>query len=501
MSRTEAGGAVGSTLFPTGLHAVNVGLAGFAEPPRAHGATVLQLDWRPPAGADRDLGLLVARLDDDLAEPGVADQVGRRVADANATAVARILSARPVLVDVRPAGEVIPFLAGDGRALLHSGPPIEWARMCGPMQGAAIGAVLFEGWASSADDARALLDEGDVRFAPCHEHRVVGPMAGLVAPSMPVVVVENADRANRAYATLNEGLGKVLRFGAYDETVLARLAWMRDVLGPALGQVLRREGPVDLKALTAQALQMGDEGHNRNAAATSLFARTVAPWLVRHVDREAAAAVLDFLRANDHFFLNLSMAAAKSTMDAAADIETSTVVVAMARNGVDFGIRLSGTADEWFTTPVGVPDGLYFPGYGPGDANPDLGDSSITETAGIGGFAMAAAPAIVRFVGGSAEDALGYTREMGRITLAQNPAFGIPSLGFAGTPTAIDARRVVESGVAPVINTGIAHREAGIGQIGAGIARAPLACFTGALVELAERLGVGRAAVPRGGAA
>jgi hypothetical protein len=480
-----------SQLFAAGVHALNIGLASFAEPPRVHGGTVLQLDWRPPAGADREMGLLVARLDDDTAEGAEkGDVIGQRIAAANAAAVGRILAARPVLADVRPAREAIAFLGGSGPALLHSGPPIEWSRMCGPMQGAAIGAVLLEGWASSPEQARALLDAGSVAFEPCHEHGAVGPMAGVVAPSMAVVVVENQDQGNRAFATLNEGLGKVLRFGAYDETVLARLAWMRDVLGPSLGEVVRREGPVDLKSITAQALQMGDEGHNRNAAATSLFARTVAPWLVRHVDRDAAVGVLDFLRANDHFYLNLSMAAAKSSMDAAADVDASTVVTAMARNGVDFGLRLAGTGDRWFTTPVGVPDGLYFPGYGPDDANPDLGDSSITETSGIGGFAMAAAPAIVRFVGGSAEDALGYTREMGRITLARNPAYGIPSLGFEGTPTGIDARRVVETGVAPVINTGIAHREAGIGQIGAGIARAPLPCFAAALVELGRGLGV-----------
>ena len=489
------------SLFPEGLSALNIGLAGFAEPLRTHGATVLQLDWRPPAAADRELGLLIARLDDDGAAPGSADAVGRLVADANATAVARILAARPVLVDVRPAREVIPFLAGDDRALLHSGPPIEWARMCGPMQGAAIGALLFEGWAAAPAEARELLDAGTVRFSPCHEHGAVGPMAGVVGPSMPLLEVENQERGNRAYATLNEGLGKVLRFGAYDEQVLTRLRWMADTLGPALGEVLGREGPLDLKSITAQALQMGDEGHNRNAAASSLFARTVAPWLVRHVEREAAASVLDFLRANDHFYLNLSMAAAKATMDAGAGIEASTVVTAMARNGVEFAIRLSGTGETWFTTPVGVPDGLYFPGYGPDDANPDLGDSSITETAGVGGFAMAAAPAIVRFVGGSAEDALAYTRQMYRITLARNAAYGIPSLGFAGTPTAIDARRVAESGVAPVINTGIAHREAGIGQIGAGIARAPLSCFADALVELAQRLGVVRASAWDGGPA
>jgi len=470
-------------LFPEGLHAINVGLAAFAGPARAHGATVSHLAWRPPAGGDRALGLLLARLEDDP-----DDAIGARVRAANDTAIARIVGARPALVDVRPAREVIPALAG--RTILHAGPPIEWARTCGPVQGAAIGAILYEGWATSAEAARALLDTGAVAFMPCHEHGAVGPMAGIVSPSMPVVVVDNGAHGNRAFATLNEGLGRALRFGAYDAPVLDRLRWMATTLGPALARVLQTSGPVDLKRITAQALQMGDECHNRNVAATSLFTRAIAPALTRAVDGATAAAVLDFLLANDHFFLNLSMAACKAGLDAAHGVEASTVVTAMARNGVEFGIRVSGTGARWFTDPAPVIDGLYFPGHGPADANPDLGDSAITETAGIGGFAMGGAPAIVRFVGGTPADAVGYTRAMYGITLARNAEYTLPALGFAGTPTGIDLRRVVESGVAPVINTGIAHREAGVGQIGAGIARAPLGCFGAALRSLADGLGV-----------
>jgi hypothetical protein len=466
-------------LITDGVRAINVGLAGFAEPIRGAGAPVVALDWRPPAAGDRELGLLLAGLEDDP-----SDDVGGRIAAANAQVVERILGVQPMLVDVRLASEVIEGL--DGRMLLHSGPPIEWPAMCGPVQGAAIGACLFEGWASTAEDARRLLDDAKVTFEPCHDHGAVGPMAGVLSPSMPVAVVENAAAGNRAFATLNEGLGKVLRFGAYDASVLERLRWFVTTLGPSLSEILRAGGPIDLKAITAQALQMGDEGHNRNVAATSLFTRTIAPTVATSLSGAIATEVFAFLRGNDHFFLNLSMAACKSGLDAAAGIEGSTVVTAMSRNGVDFGIRLSGTGREWFTAPVGVPDGLYFPGYGPDDANPDLGDSAITETFGIGGFAMAAAPAIVRFVGGTPADAIALTRQMERITLARNSAYGLPSLGFSGTPTGIDARKVVETGVAPVINTGIAHREAGVGQIGAGIARAPLACF-----ELAVRA-VGR---------
>jgi hypothetical protein len=470
---------------PPGI--VNVGVAEFGLAPLAHGAQVIQLDWRPPADGDRELGLLLARLEDDGDDP-----VGARVRSANALAVERIMSARPMLVGVRPALEVVPGLAPG--TILHAGPPIDWERMCGPVRGAIIGAVLFEGWADTPEAAVALVERGEVSFEPCHHHGAVGPMAGVLSPGMPVVVVENAPGGTRAFATMNEGLGKVLRFGAYDREVLDRLRWLAESLGPTLDAALKLHGPVDLRTTIAQALQMGDECHNRNAAATSLFARRLASSIVRTASVDAAVQALDFLGQNDHFFLNISMAACKATMDAAHGIEGSTVVTAMARNGVEFGIRVSGTGDAWFTAPATVPDGLYFPGYGPADANPDLGDSAITETRGIGGFAMAAAPAIVRFVGGTAEDALGYTREMGRITLARDADFALPPLGFVGTPAAIDLRRVVESGTAPVINTGIAHREPGVGQIGAGIARAPLACFADALRELGQRLDV--ASVP-----
>jgi hypothetical protein len=479
---TESSPAPGPALVPGGIRALNVGLAEFAEPVRTHGAVCLQVQWRPPAQADRELGLLIAHLEDDPDDPA-----GAVVARANARAVQQILDSRPVLLDVQPAGEAIPEMSP--RTVLHSGPPIEWARMCGPVRGAVVGAILFEGWTATPQEAEAMAARGEIHFSPCHHHQAVGPMAGVISPSMPVFVVENTAHHNRAFATVNEGLGKVLRFGAYDAEVIRRLRWFQETLGPALSRTLAAAGPIDLLTISAQAVQMGDECHNRNVAATSLFARTIAPALVRALERETAAAVLDFVHGNDHFYLNLSMAACKATMDAAHGLAGSTVVTAMARNGVEFGIRVSGTGDTWFVSPVAVPDGLYFPGYGPQDANPDLGDSAITETCGLGGFAMAAAPGIVRFVGGSPQDALEMTREMSRITLARHPAYAIAALGFAGTPTAIDARRVVESGILPVINTGIAHRRPGVGQIGAGITRAPLACFIGAIRELGRRLG------------
>ncbi|MFN8524585.1 MAG: DUF1116 domain-containing protein [Chloroflexota bacterium] len=470
-------------LLPGGVHAINVGVAEFALAPRTAGAQVTQLDWRPPAEGDRELGLLLARLEDDP-----SDQHGKLVKEANARALERLLAAKPTLIEIAPAAQAIPALSE--RRLLHAGPPIEWDRMCGPMRGALIGAALFEGWATDPADASSLLASGTIALEPCHHHGAVGPMAGVISPSMPVVVVENSAQRNRAYSNLNEGLGAVLRFGAFGPEVLERLRWQRDVLGPALASTIARSGPIDLGAITAQALQMGDECHNRNVAATSLLTRLLAPAVVRSTPPDTAAAILDCLGGNNHFYLNLSMAACKSALDAAHGIPGSTLVTAMARNGVDFGIRVSGTGDRWFTAPSTVPDGLYFPGYGPADANPDLGDSAITETFGIGGFAMAGAPAIVRFVGGTPADAAEHTRQMGRITLGSNPNYQIPSLDFTGTPTGIDLRRVLDTGVAPVINTGIAHREAGIGQIGAGIARAPMACFAQALVAIGNSLGL-----------
>jgi len=407
------------------------------------------------------------------------------IEQANKEVLRRILDAQPVLVGVAPAREVIPRMGE--RTILHAGPPITWERMSGPMRGAVIGGILFEGWAQTEEEAVALVERGEVTFDSCHHHQAVGPMAGVTTPSMPVYIVENRAFGNKAFCNLNEGLGKVLRYGAYSEDVLARLRWMRDVLGPVLAAALERTSGIDLKSLIAQAIHMGDEGHNRNKAGSALFVRVLAPSLVRSgADAATLADVFEFLGNNDLTALNPVMAACKATMDAAHGIPGSTIVTAMARNGTDFGIRVSGLGDRWFTAPSQVPQGLYFPGFKAEDANPDIGDSTITETAGIGGFAMAAAPAIVQFIGGTPRDALNATLEMYEITAGENPAFGIPALDFRGTPTGIDVRKVVETGIVPRVNTGIAHKQAGIGQIGAGLVQPPMECFEQALLALAE---------------
>ena len=416
--------------------------------------------------------------------------VAAAVEAANARAVERMLAADPVLVDVAVAGDAIEGL-GD-RTILHAGPPIGWPDMCGPLKGAVAGAIVLEGWAADLDEAAELAAAGGVAFHPNHHFDAVGPMTGIVTRSMPVMVVENRAFGNRAYCTLNEGLGKVMRFGGNDAEVLARLRWLADTFGPAFGAALREAGGIPLKALIARGLSMGDEMHQRNVGCTSLLLRALAPALARAVDdRDRLAGLFEFIGGNDQFFLNVAMAMGKAIMDPVRGIEGSSVVTAMSRNGTMFGIRVSGLGDRWFTAPVEMPRGLYFPGFSEDDANPDIGDSTIVETVGLGGFAMAAAPAVAGFVGaGTAADALNYTRAMEEITVARNPEWTIPALDFAGVPTGIDIRKVVASGRTPTINTGIAHREAGIGQVGAGVVRAPMACFERALEAFAAEMGV-----------
>jgi Protein of unknown function (DUF1116) len=398
-----------------------------------------------------------------------------------------------VLDGIGIARDVIPQMRP--RLILHAGPPIAWERMCGPMQGAIIGAILLEGWAPDLDSARKLASTGEIEFDPCHHHAAIGAMAGIISPSMPVWIVRDAVSGHRTFSNLNEGLGKVLRFGATGPEVIERLKWMAAALFEVLGASLAASGGIELKPLIAQALHMGDEVHNRNAAATSLLLKRLVPAMVRtDRSRDEIAAAVAFMAGNDHFFLNISMAACKAMLDAARGIAASSMVTGMARNGVEFGVQLSGTGDRWFTTETPLVDGLYFPGYSKADAARDLGDSAITETAGVGGFAMAAAPAIVHFVGGTYDDAIANTAMMGHITIGRNGAFTLPAMNFAGTPAGIDARKVVDTSMLPVINTGIAHREAGIGQIGAGITRAPLRCFTQAVAALADSAGIATAA-------
>jgi hypothetical protein len=457
-----------------GPRVVNIGLPQFARDLARAGVPVVHLDWRPPAGGDPALVDLLAQL----------QERREHIDRANAEAIDRLFAGEPVLIDCVPAGEALSL---PDRVVLHAGPPLAWERACEPMRAAILCAIRYEGWATDDEAAQRLVERGEVRLEPCHDHGAVGPMTGMITTSMPVFVVENRRFGNRGAATINEGLGRVLRFGANDQSVVERLRWLAAEAGPSLGRALRACGGIELRALMAQAVRMGDEMHQRNVAASSLLARALMGPLARAA-RDAATIerVATFIAGNDQFFLNVAMAAGKALADPASGIAGATVVTVMARNGTDFGIRVSALGDRWFTAPVNMPVGLYFPGYGPGDANPDLGDSAIVETVGLGAVAMAASPAVARFVGaGGAAEARRATEEMREITLAEHAHFRIPALDDRGTPAGIDVRRVVETAITPLINTGIAGRKAGVGQIGAGIVRAPLACFTGALAALA----------------
>ena len=409
---------------------------------------------------------------------------------ANALAVERILTSDPILIDVQTARDVVPGLK-DGM-ILHAGPPIEWDRMCGPMKGAITGIAVYEGWASDLADAEAKAAAGAFEFHPNHHFDCVGPMTGMTTVSQPMLVVENRTFGNRAYCAINEGLGKVMRFGGNDAEVLDRLRWLRDAFGPALGAAIRHNGGLELKNIIARGLTMGDEMHQRNVACSGLTLRALAPAMAETAtDNAALAKALAFIAGNDQFFLNIAMAMGKSMTDAARGIEACSIVTSMSRNGTDFGVRVSGTGDQWFVAPVEMPEGLYFSGYSEADANPDMGDSAIVETIGLGGFAMGASPAVAGFVGaGSASDAGNFTRAMAEITAAESPEWTIPAMDYLGVPTGIDIRLVVDTGLAPTINTGIAHRKPGIGQVGAGVVKAPMGCFTQALTAFADRMGV-----------
>nr|WP_255813157.1 DUF1116 domain-containing protein [Acidaminobacter sp. JC074] len=395
--------------------------------------------------------------------------------------------AEPTLVGLGLAIDDIPGM--EKKMILHAGPPIKWENMSGPLKGAVIGGLIYEGLAKDEDEARKLASSGDIKFEPCHHHSTVGPMAGVVTASMPVWIIKNKAFDNLAYCTLNEGLGKVLRYGAFSSEVIERLKWMESVLAPVLKASLNLSGEIDLKSMIAQIVQMGDEGHNRNKAGTSLFIREIAPYVVMtDFSNEDKSQVLKFMNSNDHFFLNLSMPACKSALDPIANIPYSTIVSIMARNGTEFGIKVSGLGDRWFTAPAEIIDGLFFPGYGMEDANPDIGDSVITETSGIGGFAMATAPAIVQFVGGTPQDAIMYTTSMYEITEDESNIYKMPTMNFRGTPTGIDIMKVIETQILPIINTGIAHKDPGVGQVGAGIVRPPMKCFEDALEAFVEKM-------------
>jgi len=406
------------------------------------------------------------------------------IAAANKECLKRIQESTAKLVDIRKARDVIPGM-GD-RSVFHAGPPVTWDRMCGPMKGAITGACLFEGWAKTLDDAEILAVSGKLHFDSLHNHRACGPMSGITTPSMMVHVIRNDVHGIETYCNLYEGIGKVLRHGANTPDVLEKLRWMNAELATLLKVAIQRSGGIDIKNIVAQAVQMGDEMHNRNKASNSLLTLALAPHIIA-VAKSADQAIqaLTFIDGSGHFILNSVMPSCKAMLDAGNGIPDATVVTTIARNGTEVGIRVSGTGQQWFTAPAPKIDGVYFPGFGPDDGNPDIGDSAITETMGLGSCAMAAAPAIVQYVGGTPQKAVETTMRSYEITVGEHDTFKIPALNFRGTPLGIDIRKVVETGFTPVINTGIACRRPGVGQIGAGITAVPMECFVKALEAFA----------------
>lgn len=406
-----------------------------------------------------------------------------KIKEANSTAIERILKSRPLLVDIKPAIEVLPNMKKN--SILHAGPPVEWKRMCGPMKGAVVATVIFEELACNWDEAVKLIEQGNIEFSSNHEHGAVGPMAGVISPSLPVLIVKNEKYGNTCFGRIVE---QKVQFGVFDKYAInSELKFWSETLAPALRKALLRSKGIDLKFIMARALHMGDELHNRSVAGTALFANMLIPYLIEVLDKQELVKVTKYFSRNEIFFLCMSMAACKTMMEAAHDIEYSTLVTVMARNGVDFGIKVSGLGNQWFIGQSQMIDGIYFPGYKRDDANPDIGDSAITETAGIGAFALANSPAIMPLIGGSANDAIKYTNDMRKITIALNDTFSVPMLDFQGTATGIDVRKVMNTGILPVIDTAIAHKKAGIGMIGAGIVKPPLEAFKQAMYAFGQK--------------
>lgn len=470
-------------LLNTTPKVINVGLESFTEPIKTFGGEAIQYTWRPRAGGNKKLIRILNEL----------DKRDEEINAANDVIISRFLESQPFLVDNRPAKDVIPTLDTDEKIVLHAGPPIKFENMTGPMQGSVIGAMKFEGWAKDEADALEQLANGEVTFMPCHSVGAVGPMGGITTKNFPVFIVENQADGTRGYCIMNEGIGEVLRFGANSPTVIKRLEWQRDVLGPVLGKALREiEGGLNLNVMMARAIGMGDEFHQRNIAASLVFLKEITPTIsTLDINEDDKRDVIQFLADTDQFFLNIAMAAGKAIVDYVRKEETGCLVTTMARNGENFGVRIGACGDEWFTAPVNTPNGLYFSGYSEKDANADIGDSAITETIGLGGMSMIAAPGVTRFVGlNGLKDAQNISEEMEQIVTTNNPTWPIPNWDFKGAPLGIDIRKVVETGITPIINTGIAHKEAGVGQVGAGTVRAPLGCFEKALVAYAKTLGI-----------
>jgi hypothetical protein len=463
--------------LPASVSVINVGLPLFEQAIRDQGADVVGVDWRIPGGGDATVIAALARLFGPKA--AVIDEANREV-------VRRMNEGVPLLTGVASAGSVIPGMTD--RTVLHCGPAIAWADMCDPLQRSVKAAIVAEGWCADVAAAAAMLAAGDVRLAPANEHATVVPMATAIGPSAPVYVVHMKAGGTTAFSSINQGSGQVAWFGVDSPEAIERLRFVRDVVGPVLAGALASKGSTDVFSLAAQGVPMGDDVHMRVQATTNLFLRDLLPHLVSstHSGAEAAAT---FLSGNHLMFLNLAMAAAKSLVMWAGEVPNSSIITTMSRNGTTYGIRLPGRDDEWFITESPpIQQALYYPGQGPETSANDIGDSAVLELIGLGGPAAANSPAVAGFLGGRMSHAIAATRKMQRICVGESSRFRLPILDNVGTPVGIDLRLVVESGITPAVNTGIVHVSAGTGQVGAGVATAPLACFVEALLALDRRI-------------
>ncbi len=458
------------------LKICNLGLKVFNTDYDIQGIEYYDLEWRPPCGGNIKLLEMLEEL-----EP-----FKEVIKEANDRVITKMKSATARLVDIKLLKDIIN--TKNEKLILHSGPPVKWEEMCDPQKGAVIGAVIYERWANNIEEAKKIIESGEIILKSTHEYNFVGPMAGITSPSMPVHVLYDDINNNYAYCNINEGLGGVLRFGKNSPDVIEKLLWIKDEFYPVLKEALSIGEDIDIRNIIYQALNMGDECHNRNKAATSLFYKEISKKvLLTNFSNEKKLKVLEYISGNDHYFLNLSMPYCKLATIAGNNIKYSSIVSIMSRNGYEFGIKLNGM-DEWFVHQANYVKGLYFPGYGEEDAARDLGDSAITETNGLGGFSMAASPSIVKFVGGEVNDALDYSKSMKLITHSTNANFSLPALNFQPAAYGIDIIKVVETGILPIINTGIAHKKSGIGQIGAGLVTPPMECFIKALEKLINDL-------------
>lgn len=463
------------TDLPSRARVVNLGLPLFAQAVADQGAAVVQVDWRPPADGDA----VAVRALTDLYGPRSA-----AIDAANAEVLRRLDQGVPCLVDVRPALDVVPGMGE--RMLLHPGPPIAWADVCDPLRRSMRAAVVAEGWAADIAGANALFSSGSVTLGAANEHSTVVPMATALGPSAPVYVVDNAAGGTRAYAPVGQGPGDVAWFGRESAAAIERLVFLREVAGSRMARIVARLAPIDIFAIAAQGVQMGDDVHMRTQASTNLLIRAMLPAIAGLGGDPGTVAFCEYLSTNHLFFLTLAMAAAKSLTLWAEQVQGATIVTTMARNGTTYGVKLAGL-DRWFVTgSPPVAEALFYPGYGPQDAAPDIGDSAVLELVGLGGAAAAGSPAVAGFLGGSMADAARATDEMVQICGAESSRFKLPTMDFRGTPLGVDVRKVVETGLTPKVNTGILHARSGTGQVGAGVATAPRAGFREALLALRE---------------